>query len=370
MRMTRPQPIPAAPPSTRPPRKVSPGARYAIVAGLFFLLSMTLAVFGGIVVGRQEAEASQGSASSQAAQEQFDLGVQDLLNARYELARQRFEYVLTIDPAYPGVAELLDKSMAALNVPTNTPVPPTAVATPTATLDVSSLQGLYDQAQSALAAEDWTTAIQAVLTIRLRDSAFRREEGNQILAAATRGRGLAAILGGDHEIGIYFLTLSERFGTLDNSASAWKRSAAFYLYASSFFGLDWGQAVSLFSQLCTAGAWDSCRKYAEAAQGYADQLMKDDDPCAAVEFYEASLDTRPNDQLEPTASYAKRACETATAVPPTATASMTPTLGPTLELPTATPETPGPPTDTVEAPPTDTLVPSETPTPTETPTPS
>jgi tetratricopeptide (TPR) repeat protein len=347
-------------------RRVPRWGWWAVMGASYLVCVLSFSVLTGVAAGRQQTQAGQSEAIARAVQEQFDLGVQDLLETRYELARQRFEYVLSIDPAYPGATELLDKALLGLNAPTTTPVPPTIAVTPTATLDLSSLGSLYQQAESAFAGEDWTTTIQALLTIRSRDPQYRRAEANQMMAAALRARGLEKIWAGQQEQGIYDLALAERFGPLDSQATSWRSSAAFYLFANSYFGVVWQEAARYFSQICAAGGWDSCYKYAVAAKEYGNELMKADDPCAAVDQFEASLDTRQDSAVEDLASDARDACLTATAEPPTPTITVTPTLGLPIETPTETPTLGPSPTSTPTTPP---LPPTETPTPSETPTP-
>lgn len=302
--------------------------------------------------GRQQQE--QGAAL----REQFDLGVQDLLGGRYELAKQRFEYILSVDPGYSGALELLEQARAGLNQPTLTPSPshtPTLDVTPTATLDLSSLDGLVEAARAANSRSDWNAAIEILVTLIGEEPTYRRAEVNQLLYVALRNRGLEKIWAGDREQGIYDLALAERLAGLDGQAQSWLNSAAFYSFANSYFGLDWPLSTQYFAQICAAGIWDACFKYARSAWEYADLLFKEADPCGAVVQYDASLFTLDRQDGPPTATEAFNVCLTATAVTPTPSPTVSPTATPT--------GTPGPsptPTETPTAAPTE--VPTETPT--------
>ncbi|MGH2627981.1 MAG: hypothetical protein ACRDHY_15180, partial [Anaerolineales bacterium] len=223
------------------------------------------------------------------------------------------------------------------------------------TLDLSSLEGIYQQAVAAHSVEDWTGTLEALLALRRIDPAFRLGEVNVLMASALRNRGLGKIFAGDREQGIYDLALAERFGPLDGQAANWRSTAAFYSFANSYFGLDWATATNLFSQACAAGVWDSCYKFAVSARKYA-ELLAGTDPCAASVHYALSLQTLSDAAVAPTATHAASLCLTATALPATGTATETPT--PTMTAESATPV----PSDT---PP---IVPTNTPTPTETPT--
>jgi hypothetical protein len=354
---------------------------WLVVAFVFAVGVIGVGAEAGYMAGREQSRQNEAASLAQAAQEQFDLGVEDLLAQRYTLARQRFEYVLSVEPDYPGASELLGKSLEALNVPTPTasPIVPEDTPTPRPTLDRSSLEALFAQAQNAFIGNDWDGTIDGLLALRHLDPTYRLDEVNGMLAASLRNRGLNKIFNGDLEQGIYDLTLAERFGPLDSQAQAWRNTAAFYKFADSYYGLDWAEAARYFGQLCSGGTWDTCYRYAESARAYGDLLFATQDPCAASDQYSAALNAWNLSNLEATANSASRACQTATALPPTPTATSTATSTSTATLsagPTDTASvTPGGPSAT----PTASLSPSFTPTftatssgaaPTATPTPS
>jgi len=314
-------------------------------------LALTVGGLSGYFAGQGQAITARGTQLALTSQEQFDLGVQDLLEGRYELARQRFEYLLALEPGYPGAAELLAQALQALNVPTLTPSPTSVPASPSPTLDISSLDGLYAQAQALFGQGDWTGCLRALLAMRARDPAYRLAEVNSLMATALRNRGVEKILQGFLEQGIYDLNLAERFGPLDGQAISWRETARFYQQANSYIGLDWPQAASYFQSLCAGGTWDSCAKYALSAMRYGDLLVTAD-PCGAVVQYSESLFTYNNDLLWPTATRAFDLCLTATAATPTETstatfgtptASYTPTIG---GAPSETPSPTAPASDT------------------------
>lgn len=354
MGATSPRPRVSLGPPGPPGGGRAPVSPWWIVLPLGFVGLVGVGILTGYRAGVRLAEASDAVLASQSAQEQFDLGVQDLLAGRYELARQRFEYILSLDPTYPGAAELLDRALQGLNVPTGTPTLPMPSPTPRPTLDLSSLEGVYQQAVAAHSVEDWTGTLEALLALRRIDPTFRLGEVNVLMASALRNRGLAKIFTGDREQGIFDLALAERFGPLDGQAANWRSTAAFYSYANSYFGLDWPIATDLFSQACSAGVWDSCYKFAVSARKYGDLLLAASDPCAASVYYSLSIETLRDAGLAPTATYAASLCLTATTLP--ATGTPTPTLTPTTGFDTPVPsETP-------------TLDSTFTPSPTETPT--
>lgn len=327
-------------------------------------LVLVLAAGTGYGTGLRAAQATLVGQNVHAVEEQFNLGVEDLLAGRYDLAQQRFEYVLSLDPSNADAAELLERARAALFVPTSTPGPTPTPITPTPTLDVGSLEVLFSQGQAAFAQGDWDRVVEASLVIRQRDPQFRRGEIDALLAQALRSRGVQRILARDFELGIWDLTLAERFGALDGGATAWRNTAIFYTWANSFFVVDWIRAYENFASLCASDVWDSCSKYARAAMEYGNILLASATPCEAMELYDDSLRTRPNGDLEPTATFAARWCATQNAPSPTPTISSTWTLGPTATVGPTSTDTPTPPGAATDTP---TVTPSETETPSPTP---
>ncbi len=340
----------------------------------FMIVVLGIAVIAGYTSGRNLREATGLASVEQISKEQFDTGLEDYLAGRYELARQRIEYVLELDPDYEGASDMLGRIMSAMNQPTPT-VRPLNSPTPSVTPDLDSLEGIFGSAQEAFSREDWDSALKYLLLLRAEDPEYRLAEVNQIMAAALRDRGMAKLYRGDLEQGIYDLNLAERFGPLDNQAISWRNSAAFFMFANSYYGLDWALATEYLGQICVAQIWGACYKYADAAREYALQLIEEGDFCSASYYLSESLAIRDDGSLAPTATKVNGVCLTATVTPPTSTptptgsatatvpyVSLTPTA--TIDGSTATPTS----TASASASPTATTASGASPTSTSTPT--
>lgn len=243
--------------------------------------ALIIAAAIGYSAGVNQRDADQQSALAGQADEQFNLGVEDLAAGRFEIARQRFEYVSRIDPGYPGVADRLAEALLALNAPTETPTP---VLTPTPNL--APVEDLLSQAKAAYADQDWSGAIDTLIALRAKDASFQSVQVDGLLYGALRARALQRIRSDwDLEQGLYDLALAESFGPLDSEAVSWRTSARLYLSANSNMGLNWPQATNDFLQLCLAGLWDSCDKLSTAADAYADYMSETNQICAAAEQY-------------------------------------------------------------------------------------
>lgn len=371
-----PQGSSTTPKDTQPLRPASPDrARRRrwiwIAAPALVLLMLIISGVTGYYQGLEQRELTAQANAAQVAQEQFDKGVEDLLAGNYELAQQRFEYVLRLDPNFEGASEFLNRALMAMNQPTATPSP-LASPTPTETPDFSSFEGMFASAQAAFAREDWDNALNIMIRLRGEDPEYRFAEVNQMMDVALRNRGMQKLFAGDLEQGIYDLTLSERFSPLDSQAASWRRSAAFYIFASSYFGLDWALATEYFGQICQANIWGACTKYGLAAREYAGELAEQgDDPCLAAFYYDLAFGYVQPGGVEATATEVSQLCATATAPAPTAT--ITPTFEGTATptatfVPGATSTFTPSPTSGPSATPTITNTPGPTATPTSTPT--
>jgi tetratricopeptide (TPR) repeat protein len=338
----------------------------------------------GYVVGLDKREADQVHNIAQASKEQFDLGIEDLLAGRFEFAKQRFEFVLSLDPQHPGAAELLGQAMQALNQPTPTPSPVVS-PTPSPTTDFTSYDGVFQSALGASNQGDWSATLDFLLFLRGEAPTYKLQEVNQLMQTALRNRGLDKLFQGQLEEGIFDLYLAERFGPLDSQALSWRRSAEFFMFANSYFELDWPLATEYFGQICLADIWGACARYAQSAREVGHLLLEEEAYCRAVLQYEQFFIHLEDQVFAPTATKVAEACMTATAPTPTPTQTPTPTATPTTTPGTETPEgtftptpsstiTPSPSvsatsTSTIEGP---TFTPTSTPTATQsaTPTPS
>lgn len=315
-----------------------------------FLIFFSAAIAApiGYFTGREERESERMEEIHQIIQEQFALGLVDLEEGRYEIARQRFEYVIKLDPNFPDAPQRLAQALLGLNKPIATPTLPPVTATP----NLAPVEEILSQAQEAFKDGDWTRAIETLLALRAKDSSYRAVEVDGLMFAALRNRGVERISREQLlEEGMYDLSLAETFGPLDEEAENWRSWAQLYLTANSFMFLNWEQATFYFDMVFVVAPGiknDVYWKYALAAQRYADQLVASGDPCAAMEQYEKSLGVQPNETLVPTGTKAYDACQTATALPPappkateTPAIEATPTEGPSPS------DTPGTPAETV-----------------------
>jgi tetratricopeptide (TPR) repeat protein len=275
-----------------------------------------------------------------AAVTQFQLGLEDESAGRFEMARQRYEYVIRLDPNFPGAQERLTEVMlymAETAVPT---IAPTATPIPvTPTPDTRDIEEKFNNAMVLLQNREWDNAIAMAELVRREDIEYRSADIDGIMYVALRFRGIQKILNGSLEPGIYDLTLSEHFAPLDNEAEGLRSWARYYLTGSSFWEIDWASVVEIFGEiypylpnLRDGSGWTAQERYRVGSIHYADQLAQEGKWCDARHYYQQALSLAADEKIFPTATAIQLLCE-----PPKPTATQTPEVTATPEI-TSTPE--------------------------------
>lgn len=288
---------------------------WLLVGILIMVVTAAFSIYSGYQSGiadRQSAELTQTAAGLD---EQYSLAIQDLEAGRFEIARQRLDYIIQINPSYPGVIDNLAKVELALNA-TATPTLPPPTPTTTPTPDTSDVDAQFDHAVEALNASEWSVAIDQLLSLRKADPTYKSVDVDGMLYLALRNRGVDKILKeADLEGGTYDLALSERFGPLDVEASNYRIWVNLYMTGASFWDIDWAQAVYYFSQLYPlapglrdASGWTVTQRYSLALSQYAEQVARDDDWCQAQELYESALAVGADSSIQELAAEAAQNC--------------------------------------------------------------
>lgn len=347
-----------------------------VIAAIGLFTTSAIGAVGGYQSALKDYQRQQSLESVKSLQEQYVLGVQDMDAGRLDLARQRFEYVLDHDPAFPGAAEKLVQVMQVLYATaTPTAVPPTI--TPTPTPDLRPVQDLFTQAQNDYSQGNWNGTIEVLLALRKADVAFHVVEVDSLLYRSLRYRGLKKIQEeANLEGGMYDLSLAEGFGPLDAEAENWRNLARLYVIGSGFWEVHPEQAVYYFGQvaaaapgLTDASGWTASGRYWASLIQYGDLLASQGEWCSAQEQYEAALSRRSDAALQEKAAEAQVKCSPPTeTLSPSPKPSATPTgtfIPPTIPVETPTDTSPAPTTTQPEDTPAVTEQPTVTPTPTQ-----
>lgn len=282
-----------------------------VIALALVAAAAAAAGYAGGISQRRDAEVTLQASS---ALEQFQLGLEDMANNRYYQARQRFEYVIQLDPDFPDAANKLAETLLYLNATATVTPQPTATLTPTP--DTRAVEELYNQAQAALQNSEWDAAITALLALRGKDINYRVVDVDGMLFLALRNRGRQKIVNADMEGGIYDLTLAANFAPLDAEAQGLLTWSEMYLTGASFWGIDWAQVVDYFSQvapqmpnLTDSSGMTASARLRIALYEYGNTLAAQGKYCQAVEMYNQSLAAGGADGLDTALQAAAQACQ-------------------------------------------------------------
>lgn len=304
---------PTLPPPAKKTRRKWPIV--TLIGLLILLVVASLSGYWGAQVGINQRQGAEATRLSQTLQEQYQLGLEDLANGQYFTARQRFEYVIKLDPSYPGVTEKLAETLLALN----TTATPTLLPTPTVspTPDLRGVEELYSQGQQAIANSDWENAINLLLQLRKNDPNYNMVQVDGMLFMALRNRGYQKIVKqADLEGGIYDLTLAKKFGPLDAEASGILNWASLYITGASFWEIDWQQVVFYFEQVAKSlpnltdkSGMSALERYRQALINYGKELLAADEACDAAELFEQAYNISPAPEAEQGYQEANQKCE-------------------------------------------------------------
>jgi tetratricopeptide (TPR) repeat protein len=305
----------------KPKKERKPLRWLAVIGGVLILLIITA---GGVWLGYNNGiQARVNKYKSQVALRAvtyYQLGLKDQAEGRYEAARTKFEYVIQLDPKFPGAVEKLTEVMmtvATRSVPTPVPIP-TAVPT----RDMRGVQDIYNSIQNLMKNQDWDNAILSIDALRKNDSTFHAVDLDGMYYEALRQRGVKKIMNGSLELGIYDLALAERFGPLDKDADSYRNWARYYMTGASYWELDWTQVLDAFSQiypympnLRDGSNYTAAERYRIAAIRLGETAVVNEDWCKGRDYYKLAMSVVDDSKIAPTATRVAYICNP----PPTPT---------------------------------------------------
>jgi hypothetical protein len=292
---------------------------------------------------------------------QFQLALLDQTEGRLDTARKRLEYIVQLNPDFPGVTQKLAEVMMAQAIV----VTPTAAIEPSPmpTKDTRNTEELFVQARQQTANKEWNAAISTLDSLRQVDRTYRAIQVDGLYYISLRNRGIGRINSGLLEQGIYDITMASQFGPLDKDAVSYSQTASYYLSGVAAWAVDWPKVLEFFSQfyatapgLRDASGMTAGERYRKGSVLYGDELAAKEDPCSAMQQYQNALAISVDDVTQGKLTAATNSCNDLNKVEaptahPEATSEVAPTIGP---APTAGP----PPT---AAAPTDVPTPADTP---------
>ncbi len=225
--------------------------RLILLSVVVFIVVVALAGLGGYFKAINDRVSNQESIVQTEVADQFLLGLINYERGEYELARQRFEYILQIDPNNAVAREKLTDTLLKLGQSNTLPTPkPSQTVVITATPDMRALDEIYNQALAYKNEQNWDALLDTLDSLRARDAEYQAIEVDGMYYIAYRNRGIQRIqVEGNLEGGIFDLSRAELFGPLDVEAINYRDWAGKYLTGVSFWEIDWQEVINYLSPL-------------------------------------------------------------------------------------------------------------------------
>lgn len=317
-----------APDKTQPMRKRkpprAPGERrvssttllimlFALLMALMVVVSTVAGFYAG--VNDRDVEAQRNLASH------YDRGVNHLAAKEYELAEAEFEYILQLEPEYPGAQEKLAESRRRQTV----------VPTPTRQVVLThAVEDVYQQAIRAYQAQEWPQAVELLRQVEAIDVTYQITAVQEALFTAALTYGKQLLEGDQLEEGLYYLDVAAESRPLDQDTLYQRQVAAMYLTARGYWNADWQKAIERFSELygVAPGYKDVFPRLFEAYINYGNQFSNTLDFCPAERQYTEALKLQPNPTVDAQRAIAAQHCLAATPMPVSGTLTVSGTIVP------------------------------------------
>lgn len=319
----------------------------ALLLGGFALLALLIVVLAsaaGFVSGQREGAGYATATQQSVIIDQINRVPQDVASRNLALLNARLQFLATLTPGVPEVAQfsvtatVLADELRATPTPTitptvastrTTPAPSSTTPEPLATLPPESAfdtEALLAQAQTAVDGGQWQDAIALLDAISGIDADFQATTVRNLLSRALNS--YAALLYNSYAPGnpgrlaeaIVLTDRAEQIGALADGLAFERNAAQLYLDARRAIGLDPFTAIRAFQRLYDQGGQG--RYFAEAQQELFNQYVALGDAqaqigehCPAVGYYQSALNYLSSGSVSTRLRTSSDLCAVATPVP-------------------------------------------------------
>lgn len=348
----RTPPVPAESPLIDPEAeeiRSGPGcAMYGIIGALaigFSLVIVLLAGAAGWTSGQRLAQEYATATQSAAINDQISRIPGDVSSRNSVMLNARIEFLATLTPGVPGMAEVMQTATALFDSlqPTLTPtveiITTQAAATPTTPAQIQvvitpapggqyDLPALLQEATTMVSVAQYDEAIDLLDAIIAVDASFERETVRGLMLEALSTQALTLFRTGNSLAKAINLTeRAKEFGLSANSDLYFEQYiAGLYLQAKSAVGTNYPVAIQTLSEL-----YSQAPNYADVQQllfdqyvGYGDAWVAGGEYCPAVLQYQNALNIFSSGAISAKRDNAQTACEQGTPLPGTAPIDGTP----------------------------------------------
>ena len=267
------------------------------------LVIIAFGVLGMAVIGFRDGIRERDLANRHQAEILYNRGEVYLEWGQYQLAEAHFQETLRLVPDYAGAAEYLQVAQVKQTVtPSPTPPPPTStpvVPTPTPEVIVVPLTDvLFEEAQTYYNNKEWESAIPKLEQLRIEDINYRSDQVIEMLFESYFEYGVALDQEDQLEAAIMHYDRALDLRPRHPEVSELRRRADLYQSALSKWGINWENTTDFLIALyhLAADYKDTAERLYQACLAYGEELVKQEQYCAASEIYEQATEIRDNDE--------------------------------------------------------------------------
>jgi hypothetical protein len=312
-------PVVQLPPDEQEDFEPAPGGPGCLVWGILGVIAVGFAAFimilagvAGWSSGQRVAQTNATATQYAAINEQLNRIPGDVSTGNQVLLQKRIEYLATLTPGVPGLADIMQTATAlyinnqptaaptatATLEPTETVVVPaeTSEAQPTAPLSANGaldLNALLTDAQNAIAVRDWDTAIESLDIILSADSTFEANTVRSLMSQALNTKAHDLLLSpdlADLAEGVVLTDRAKEFGDISD-ISYESFIASQYLDGIAAIGINYPLAIQKL-----AAVYNTVPTYRDVGQqlfsqyvGYGDAWVAQGEFCPAAAQYQAAV---------------------------------------------------------------------------------
>ena len=296
---------------SRLPRFLTASTALVLIIVCVIGSALLIAALGGVAAGQNQRSLVATQTTTAELDVQFELGLNDLSAGRYELAAQRFRWILDRAPEYPDATNRLaeaERLGAEGNALAATDIPTSAAQT---------LDERYAEAQTLVDDAQWETAIQRLRELEGIDPEYRRVEVQEMLYQALATLGLQYVRGERMEEGIFLLEQAQQIRPLEDQAAGELYFANLYTTVRQYWDLNWPIVIANLEAISDIlpNYRDVATRLPEAHEKYGDQLASIGAQCDAADQYELALGYESTDVRREKFNTATEACQNPTPTP-------------------------------------------------------
>jgi tetratricopeptide (TPR) repeat protein len=293
---------------------VSSGIIVMGILGCVVISALAVAATGGYFAGQKQRNVSATQTTVVDIDLQYQLGITDLANSNYQLAAERFRWVLERVPDYPEAAEHLAEAQDGIaqgSAASGTALPTLIPSTS------DDPEELFNEGLAFFNSQDWSNTINRLKEVQGRDPHYREAEVKEMLYTAYSTLGLTYIRGDRIEEGLFLLEQAEQIRPLDDLTAGERYLARLYSTGHLYWDLNWPVVIDNFLAIyeIAPNYRDVSTKLWEAYVKYGEHLVQSGAACDAVQQYDNALALRDDSEVRDKKLIAEEACANPTALP-------------------------------------------------------